>query len=456
MNAVRELQKLLGAPRVSVKPDALARASRDFAGHDLGRALCVVRPASTEHVRRTVLWARKAKVAVCPMGGLTSFWASTRVAGRVALDMRAMSRLKAVDALEGVAHAEAGMTVAALDAALGKKGLCLAAAPDGFGDATLASLAANATVAGLGQFAGPATGQIVGLTAVLGTGEVLRAGASSVLSGLPAFALQGVPDPTGLLLASEGTLGIVTEVLLRAVPAPERSALALRLPSSPRDFARLAAAARALRGAGAVDRFLCESWVTMRPDEARVELAAPDAEGLRAAARRVAEAFRKEGLGAPEPVEARAAGPGGRWQLRPYGKENWRGVSVQVPYANIGKVYEAWVSRLRGRVAGVASPEGFLRTYLNAYGCAALFGWSFPADERVEAASAEVERELRSVLAPLGIPYRAGSVWRAALDSRLDPAYASLLRSVKSLLDPDGLLNPGVGVVDAAGRGAGR
>ncbi|MBI3297859.1 MAG: FAD-binding oxidoreductase [Elusimicrobia bacterium] len=447
MKAPKELARLLGASKASVKPADLARAARDFAGNDLGRALCVVRPADTEDVRKTVLWARKAKTALTPMGALSSFWAATRAAGRVALDLRGLSRLLSVDALEGVAHAQAGMSVAAFDAALSKKGLTLAAAPDGFGDATLGSLAANDTVAGLGQFAAPATSQLVGLTVVLGTGEILRTGASSVL-GLPAFALQGVPDPTGLFLASEGSLGIVTELLLRASPRPKRSALVLRRPSSSKDFARLAAAARALRGTPGIDRFLVESWVTMRPDEARVELAGPDDEALRAAARRVAAAFKAEGLPEPEP-----AGSGkSRWQERPLGKESWKGVSLQVPHANAGRVYDLWVTRLRGRVAGVASPEGFLRTYLNAYGCASLFGWSFPAGEAAAASSAEVERGLRTLLGPLGIPYRAGTVWRAALDGRLDPVYAGTLRSVKTLFDPDGILNPGVGVVDAALR----
>ncbi|TBR20779.1 FAD-binding oxidoreductase [bacterium] len=449
MNAPKDLAKLLGPKKVSAAPKDFNRVSRDFAGHDLGRALAVVRPASTEDVRKLVLWARRTKTPLTPCGALTSFWASTRVTGRVALDMRGMAKLLAVDPLEGVARAQAGLSVAALDAALGKKGLTLAAAPDGFGDAVVATLAANDTVAGLGQYAGAASGQLVGLEVVLGTGEVLRTGASSVLAGLPAFAREGLPDPTGLFLASEGTLGVVTEVLVRARPKPARGLWSARVPSSPDGFKRLAEAARGLRGAAGVERVLLESWVTMRGEEVLVELSAEDEPGLAARAERVAAEFSRRGLPAPERKEA-----GPRWGERPAGKENWRGVSLQVPHTNIGTLYGLWLSELRGRVGGVASPEGFLRVYLNAYGCAALFGWSFPAGEAVEARSAELERALRARVGPLGVPYRAGTVWRAALDGRLDPAYAGVLRAVKALCDPDGILNPGTGVVDSALRRA--
>lgn len=449
MNPAKDLAKLLGAKKVSASPKDLARVSRDFAGHDLGRALCVVRPASTEDVVKLVKWARRTKTALTPSGALTSFWASTRVPGRVALDMRGMAKLLSVDPLEGVARVQTGMSVGALDAALGKKGLTLAAAPDGFGDAAVGTLVANDTVAGLGQFAGPASGQIVGLEAVLGTGEVLRTGASGALAGLPAFAREGLPDPTGLFLASEGTLGIVTEVFVRAAPKPLRGTWVARPPASADGFARLSAAARGLRGAAGVERVLLESWVTMRGEEVLIDLSAQDEAGLEARAARVTAEFAKHGLPAPSRKE-----PGPRWGERPAGKENWRGVSLQVPHANIGKIYGLWLAELRGRVAGVASPEGFLRVYLNAYGCAALFGWSFPAGEAVEARSSELERALRARLGPLGIPYRAGTVWRAALDARLDPAYAAIIRSVKALVDPDGILNPGTGVVDSASRRA--
>ena len=311
MNAARELAKLLGTGKVLCAPKDLARMSRDFAGHDLGRALCVVRPRATEDVRKVVVWARKTKTALTPCGALTSFWAATRVPGRVALDMRGLSRLLSLDAVEGVARVQAGMSVAALDAALGKKGLTLAAAPDGFGDAVVGTLAVNDTVAGLGQFAGPASAQLVGLEVVLGTGEVLRTGASSVLGGLPAFSLHGLPDPTGLFLASEGTLGVVTEVLVRAAPKPLRGLWAAAVPSTADAFARLADAARALRGAPGVERVLFESWVTMRGDSVLVDVSGEDEDALAARAGRVAAEFKRRCLPALARREPGRAGRSG-------------------------------------------------------------------------------------------------------------------------------------------------
>ncbi|HVE14072.1 MAG TPA: FAD-binding oxidoreductase [Elusimicrobiota bacterium] len=439
MNLQKELAKLLGAAQVSVQPAKLKEYARDFAGHDLGVPAAAAKPKTTAQVQALVRWARARKVALTPVGARTSFWASSKAGGAVAVDLSAMSKLLAVDPVELTARAQAGAAIWALDDALRRKGFTVPMAPDGFGTATLASMVANDTSAGLGMFAGPASTQLVGLSAVLGTGEVLPMGASSVL-GLPAFSRAGLPDLTGLLLASEGALGIVTEVTLRIAPLPRRQTLELALPTSLETYRTLVAAASRARAGAPFEGWMNHSSIAARGDRTHIFLAAATEEEL-AAKRRLALSLLR-GAGLPEAVPLASDPP--RWQAPPPGKEFWKGVSIQLPYARIADVYALWATKLRPRVAALAMPDGFLRTYFGREGTAALFGWSYR--ESAEPASAALAEELRRTLAPWGIPYRIGTVWQAAVKGRIDPAYLGVMKQMKKVFDPDGILNPGVGV----------
>lgn len=438
-----ELAALVGKAGVAADAAALDSIRRDFGGHDLGRPVAIVRPRGVADLVKLVKWARKRKTPLVALGSRTSFWASTRLRGRVALDMSAMSKVLAFDPAERTVRAEAGIRVRDLDAALAAKGLTLPAAPDGFGTATLASLVTNDTVAGHGMYEGPASRHVVELRAVLGTGQVLRVGASALLAGLPAFSRAGLPDLLGPLLASEGGLAIIADLTLRASPVPRVRSYASGALSSPDSFARLVHAAQKVRSGGQCHAWVHHSMVSGR-DQLLVQVASEVSEAeLDAKAQRVLQVINSAGI--PEPKRSPANPP--KWQLEPPGAVAWKGVSIAVPYANAGKVYGLWLSTLRPRVAEYApKDDGFLRTYFGADGCASLIGWTHAADARTESACATLEAELRRRLAPFGIPYRAGTVWREQLKGRVDRAYLKMLGRLKETFDPDGILNPGVGL----------
>ena len=434
--ALQELRRVLGEDRVAEGPDMRARYARDFGGHDLGRALSAAYPGSLEDARAVVSWARRHGIALTPVGAQTSFWASTRVEGRLVVDLRRMDRLLAVDAENLTATAQAGISVASLDAALAAQGLFLPVCPDGFGDATVGSMIANDTSAGHGMFDGSIGEHVVSLTAVLGTGEVLRTGASSSLEGLPAFSRAGLPDFTGLFLGSEGSLGLVTDVTLRVRPAPLRRALAV----SGGGPDALVAAARELRHGGLCYGLRRDSHAVSGRERTLLELAAYGGpEDLAAREARAREILARRGLGAA------AAPEEPRWQPREGMAAGWKGVSVALPYSNLEAVRRLWTERLRAQVAGLAAPEGegFLRLYFGSGAAAALVGWSHRPDD--QAAHERAACEIRALLLRFGVPYRIGTVWRTLVAGRLDPVYRSLLGRVKQLCDPDAILNPAVG-----------
>lgn len=433
--SLAELARALGEGGVAAADEAARVYARDFAGHDLGRPLGAALPRTTEQTAAVVAWARRRRVALTPVGARTSFWASTRADGRLVVDLRRMDKLLSCDRVDQAASAQAGMTVAAFDAAVGARGLFLPVCPDGFGDATLGSMIANDTSAGHGMFDGSIGDHVLAVTAVLGSGAVARTGASSVLAGLPAFSRAGLPDPTGLLLGSEGALGLVTELTLRLRPAPLTRTLSL---SAAAGAGALTEAAQALRHGGLVHALRLDSEAVSGRERALAEVAAYGGEEDLEARSRVVQGLLARAGWSAAPAAAQA-----RWMPRPP-VEGWKGVSAAIPYSNVEAVRRLWRERLRARVAGVARPEGFLRVYYGSAGAAALIGWSHPADD--SEAHENLACEVRALLLPFGVPYRIGTVWRTLIAGRVDASYKALIGDIKRVCDPDGILNPGVGV----------
>lgn len=98
-------------------------------------------------------------------------------------------------------------------------GLCLRAYPDTAGDTPAGTLVAVGATAGLGLGRILPIEQVTSATLVLGSGEVVRVGASHALGG-PPFARQGLPDLLGLFTAAEGRGALVTQLGLALAPAP--------------------------------------------------------------------------------------------------------------------------------------------------------------------------------------------------------------------------------------------
>src|SRR4029079_18210155 len=130
-----------------------------------------------------------------------------------------MDRILEIDTENHVAVVQPGVTLAQLDAALAEVGLAYTVYP---ADNT-ASLGGNVATNAGGMRAvkyGVTRHQVLGLEAVLGTGEVIRTGGKFVK------ATTGY-DLTQLIVGSEGTLALVTEATLRLYPRPAFAATVL-------------------------------------------------------------------------------------------------------------------------------------------------------------------------------------------------------------------------------------
>jgi alkyldihydroxyacetonephosphate synthase len=202
---------------------AVAEASRDWwplamhwalQGQVLRRAAVVARPTSTEQVSAVMRLCNAAGVPVTAAGGRSGvLGASIPVFGGVVLDLTALHGIVSFDPVSGLVEVLPGTFGPDLERELQvEHGVTVGHFPQSFDIATVGGWVA---CRGAGQFStryGKIEHMVAGLEVVLADGSVVRTG------GFPAGA-QG-PDLTQVFVGSEGTLGIITSVLLRAHPKP--------------------------------------------------------------------------------------------------------------------------------------------------------------------------------------------------------------------------------------------
>ncbi|HUE29394.1 MAG TPA: FAD-binding oxidoreductase [Verrucomicrobiae bacterium] len=188
------------------------------------RPLAVAEPASTAEVAAVVRWAAGARVPLVARGGGSGLMGGAAVlVPAVVVDLRRLGAV-AVDADACLVRAGAGATLAQVDAALAPHGLMLGHDPWTVGVATVGGALSTNGLGYLGARAGSFGTQVRALEAVLADGTIVRTRPSPARStGL---------DLARLLVGTEGTLGIITEATLAALPVPEeRVVQAWRLPS---------------------------------------------------------------------------------------------------------------------------------------------------------------------------------------------------------------------------------
>ena len=202
-----------------------AAVSDDY-GHDEALTatpvmpLCVVRPTNADEVARIVQRCAEQGVPLTARGSGTGMSGACipREDG-VLVSFERMSDILEIDLENHMAVVQPGVTLQQLDAATAEHGLVYPVFPG----ENSASLGGNVATNAGGLRAikyGVTRNQVLGLEAVLGTGEVIRTGGKFVK------ATSGY-DLTQLIIGSEGTLAIVTEAVLKLYPRATHAATLL-------------------------------------------------------------------------------------------------------------------------------------------------------------------------------------------------------------------------------------
>jgi len=173
--------------------------------------VAVVLPADTEEVSALLRAANERLIPVTARGGGTGMsGACTPDREGIVISFERMNRILEIDVENHVAVVEPGVTLEQLDAETSKHGLVYPVFP-GENTATLGgNVATNAGGMRAVKY-GVTRNQVLGLEAVLASGEIIRTGGKVVKSS------SGY-DLTQLLVGSEGTLALVTEVTVKLHP----------------------------------------------------------------------------------------------------------------------------------------------------------------------------------------------------------------------------------------------
>ncbi len=215
---VQELTSIVG--------DRLTRAESELEQHGRGETHLppappdvVVYPVSTDEVSAVVRVCAEHDAPIVPYGAGTSLEGHVAAAqGGVCVDLTRMNRILRTSVADMDATVEAGVTRLQLTKALGGSGATFFIDPGA--DATLGGMAATGASGTTSVRYGTMRENVLGLTVVLADGSVVRTGGRARKS-------SAGYDLTRLMIGSEGTLGIITEVTLRLHPIPDAIAAAV-------------------------------------------------------------------------------------------------------------------------------------------------------------------------------------------------------------------------------------
>ncbi|MCD1286317.1 MULTISPECIES: FAD-linked oxidase C-terminal domain-containing protein [unclassified Brevibacterium] len=213
MDVVSSLIEALGSSAVITDPDSMDAYRWDRANDpDAGVPLAVVRATSTADVQAAVRIAAAAKVPIVPRGagsGLSG--GSSAIAEGIVLSLDRMREID-IDPITRMAVVQPGAFNAEVKAAAAEHGLWYPPDPSSFEFCSIGgNIATNAGGLCCVKY-GVTTDYVLGMTVVLADGRAVELGGPRLkdVAGLPL---------TKLFVGSEGTLGIITEVTLRLIPA---------------------------------------------------------------------------------------------------------------------------------------------------------------------------------------------------------------------------------------------
>ncbi|CAN6196938.1 unnamed protein product [Urochloa humidicola] len=179
----------------------------------------VVFPSSQEEVQKIVMACNKYKVPIVPYGGATSIEGHTLAPhGGVCIDMTLMKKIKSLHVEDMDVVVEPGVGWIELNEYLKPYGLFFPLDP-GPG-ATIGGMCATRCSGSLAVRYGTMRDNVINLQAVLPNGDVVKTGSRARKSA------AGY-DLARLIIGSEGTLGVITEVTLRLQKLPSHSVVAM-------------------------------------------------------------------------------------------------------------------------------------------------------------------------------------------------------------------------------------
>ena len=236
MSLASSFAAIVGADRVLTKPEDLIPYGFDGTAALKERAGLVVFPQSTEQVSACVKIAVEAGVPIVTRGSGTGLsGGSVPVRDGLVLCLAQMDRILDVDLENLTLRAQAGVITQKIDEAAAQHGLLYPPDPGSMRISTIGGNVAENSGGLRGLKYGVTRDYVMAIDVVLADGRITRFGTACV-KDVAGYSMKD------LFIGSEGTLGIITEVLLKLVPRPAARRTMLAVYDRMEDAARTVSA----------------------------------------------------------------------------------------------------------------------------------------------------------------------------------------------------------------------
>ena len=459
------LASIVGGGNVLTAAAEVAPYVSDWRGRYKGAALAVVRPSCTAEVAAVVRACAEAGVPVVPQGGNTGLCGGATPHDRgdeIVVSLARMNRIRAVDADNATLVVEAGATLAAVQSAARDAGLAFPLSLASEGSCTIGgNLATNAGGTAVLRY-GNARELVLGVEVVLADGSVLDM----------KRALR--KDNTGydlkqLFIGAEGTLGILTAVVLKLFAAPRTQVTSLVAIASVRDAVALLRHAKQALGdrlvgfelmsdvafglsrkhhPGTPDPLPGHPWYALvQADDSA------DDPGLADRVEAMLGAAIELGIAADATVARSVAQAAAMWSARENISEAQRregpnlkhdiSLPVSAIPAYLDEAERALAAAFPGVRFVVFGHLGDGNLHYNLSAPAGTANESFVAASNVERAQRIVHDLVAARGGSISAEHGIGQLKRGELQRTKAPLELALMKRIKAALDPAGILNPG-------------
>ncbi|MCL6453351.1 MAG: FAD-binding protein [Alicyclobacillus sp.] len=452
VEVVEQLREIVDSDAVRVSPNELYAYSFDATPLVQAEPDVVVFPSTTAQVSRVLALCNAERIPVIPRGSGTNLAGGTiPVAGGVVLNMTRFNQIYEIDEKNLTATVGPGVITADFHRAVEAVGLFYPPDPGSMRVSTIGGNVAQCAGGMRGLKYGVTKDYVMGLEYVLPDGQVLRCGGKNYKD------VAGY-DLTRLLVGSEGTLAVLTELTLKLLPMPETKMTLTVFCNSLVDAARVVEEVIAARITPATMEFLDQGTMHVVDDFAHLGLPRDVAAMLlieqdgspvqvQRDIERIAEIARAVGAADVQLAEtpedgarlmaARRSALAALSRLRPTTILE----DATVPRARLAEMVQAVVDiaakyRVQICTFGHAGDGNLHPTCLTD---------ERDTDEihRVEQAFEEIFRTAMELGGTITGEHGVGMSKMKYLPQRVGPGGIQLMQAIKGAFDPNGIMNPG-------------